>query len=237
MFEGFSRTVMRAEGSLSYLRTWCRDVGLNLQQSMLLTDLREKVIAEGIVAGINPFWGATYRLADATADTFSDIVVRLKYCIFAGLKQNMLTYEPESNKYSTRRNTKVSVPAAYSDNSNKLLHTLGKLLEVPKKPYRLVSNSVSLRITPKSPSVPSPPLLYTPTAGLTSILDNYVQEDPSFWLPRQIQEYQDNKIDKAPNTAPNTSPQYELSEKSKKTPLDTVRAYLRIVSVRGLSET
>jgi len=182
-FEGFARALLALGGDPAALSAWCFKNGLDYEKTVRMAKRRDAVIAEALAAGLNPFWGYDSRLAATTPATFSRTVGRLKMCIYAGLRKNLLVYEPAANAYRGRHGGRVGVPLAYSDAA---LAPLGKLGAdtAALKPKKLVTNQVGIRKAPRGKGGGPAPLLYGLLPSLVSVLDGYVPSDESFWDPR-----------------------------------------------------
>ena len=184
-FEGFTRALVDADGDLARILDWCVANGVDFENARRLAGTRDQVIEEALAAGINPFWGDQYRLAKTTSSTFLDTVVRLKQCIYAGLRLNLLTYDQKKNVYRTQRNRAVGIPRAYTDLAASRLRGLGfDSASDSSKPRKIVTNQISLRPAKGDKRDKVPPLLYRFRAGLVSVLDGYIGVDENFWTPR-----------------------------------------------------
>ncbi|GFR89098.1 helicase [Elysia marginata] len=183
-FEGFLRALDRALSDLGSLLDWCDRNGIDFQGAVILADLRETVINELLTAGLNPFWGEEHRLADAPPEAFFDTVVRLKYCIYAGLRFSTLTHDTKTGTYRERGGKVVEVPEVYADAVQSRLRGLGASVVASARPRRLVTNAVRLRGAKRDQEDKWPPFLYRLVPGLVSVLDGYVDIDATFGDPR-----------------------------------------------------
>lgn len=183
-FSGFARAADRAHGDLDGLLTWCDENGVDFGRATLLSSMRDQVIDEALQAGLNPFWGEEYHLADASAETFFDIVVRLKNCIYAGLQFSRLTYSAGADAYRAVTGDRVEVPPAYSAAELSKLRGLGADTEAIQ-PKSIVTNMVRIAGARQDRSEKYPPLLYRLQSSLVSVLDGYVAPDPEAAEPRR----------------------------------------------------
>lgn len=184
VFEGFVRALDRTQGDLGALLDWCEGNGIDFQGAALLADLREEVVNELLAAGLNPFWGEEHRLADAPAEAFFDTVVRLKNCIYAGLRFSTLTYDRRAGTYRAPTGDPVEVPEVYADAAQSRLRGLGAEAVAEARPRRLATNVIRLRGAKKDWKEEWPPLLYRLVPGLVSVLDGYVAVDATAGDPR-----------------------------------------------------
>lgn len=184
VFEGLARALDRTQGDLGALLDWCEENGVDFEGAVVLADLREGVVNELLAAGLNPFWGEEHRLADAPPEAFFDTVVRLKNCIYAGLRFSALAYDAKAGTYRARTGDPVEVPPAYADAAQSRLRGLGAEAVAESRPRRLATNGVRLRGAQKDRKEKWPPLLYRLVPGLVSVLDGYVDVDASAGAPR-----------------------------------------------------
>lgn len=163
-FEGFVRALDHAQGDLPRLLDWCDANGVSFDGAVFLAALRDGVMSDMLAAGLNPFWGDTYRLADAAPEAFPDTVVRLKNCIYAGLRFFLLDRDDRTGLYRTAG---------------------GETVEIAAAARRLVTNTVRLRNAKKDSRDKYPPFLYRLQPGLVSVLDGYVDVDGGAGDPRR----------------------------------------------------
>ncbi len=187
-FEGFTRALDNYQGDLPGLLDWCEANGVSFEGATLLAALRDEVLNEMLAAGLNPFWGDAHRLATAPPEAFLDTVVRLKYCIYAGLRFSQVAHDGRSDGYRARGGEKVEVPARYGAKALEPLRALGGVppsaLEALSRPRRLVTNTIRIRRARGDQRDKTPPLLYRLSPGLVSVLDGYVNTDAGIFDPR-----------------------------------------------------
>ena len=182
-FEGFARALLALGGDPAALSAWCFKNGLDYEKAVRMAKRRDGVIEEALRAGLNPFWGYEARLAASTPETFSGAVAGLKMCIYAGLRRNLLVYDPGANAYRGRHGGRVGVPPPYTAAP---LAPLGKLGAdvAAHKPKKLVTNQVVIRKAPRGKGGAPAPLLYGLVPALVSVLAGFVPEDENYWAPR-----------------------------------------------------
>jgi len=182
IFEGFARALEATAGNAAELRAWCAGRKLSYDTLLAFAGWRDRIINRLAAAGMNPFWGAQYRLAEAASSEFGDVVVRLKRCLYEGLRANLLAYDPGANVYRTRRGDPVAVPDRFSDHAMARLEALGGERGRLQKPALLVTNAVRIQGVPPARGVQLN--LYRLAAARVSVLDGYVEPDPAFYAPR-----------------------------------------------------
>ena len=188
-FEGFVRVLDNAKGDLPRILDWCDENGISFEGVTFLASLRDAVMNEMLAAGLNPFWGDTFRLADTPPETFLDVVSRLKHCIYAGLRFSLLTYDLKTGAYYGRGGDRVEAPQIRSKDTLSRLRALDvkeKAIEGIAHPRRIVSNTVRLRGAKAARGEKFPPLLYRLQPGMVSVLDGYVNIDAAEFGPRHV---------------------------------------------------
>lgn len=184
VFEGFVRALDASQGDLPYLLDWCEKNGVDFDGAVLLTSLRDEVINDTIAAGINPFWGDGFRLADAPPEGFLDTVIRLKHCIYAGLRFQLITYDESTGAYRAREGGySIGVPPRYAGAAIKRLKKW-EASDAVAHPRHLISNTLRVRPAKPDRKEATPPFLYRLATGLVSILDGYVNIDREGEDPR-----------------------------------------------------
>ena len=122
---------------------------------------------ELLVAGVSPFWGSQHRLLEAAdARHFRSRVVRLKRCIWAGLRFSEIARGPGGGRPVTLIGDDVGLPGGGAGQEGFA---------------RAVTNTV--RVRPARGGDPSP-LMFELRAGLVSVLDGFVASDPELTGPR-----------------------------------------------------
>lgn len=183
-FDGFVKALDKTNGDLELLIKWCKNNGIDFEGAIMLTKKREKVINEMLAAGLNPFWGDEYRLSDSSAESFYDTLIRMKNCIYMGLRFSTLTYNKKTESYHASTGDIVNVPPIYAETEQSRLRGLHAENIAKLKPKRLVTNKIIIQKEKRGPKDKFPPLLYRLTSGFISILDGYVNIDETILEPR-----------------------------------------------------
>lgn len=189
LYDAFARRLDAAQGDLRAVAAWCQSVGLSLDALVDVTRRRETVIEEMIIAGLNPYRAAERRLAALPVEEFTDGVVRLKRCLYDGLRGRLLRYapdHPDGPGYVTKQGLRVKTPELLTDAMASRLKALGvtRSAQLSDRPRWLLTDQVWLEAAPQAESEKSPPLLYAAATKLVSVLDGYVDVDPEFDGPR-----------------------------------------------------
>lgn len=166
-FEGFVRALDRSQGDLMMLLDWCEENGIDFDGAANLALVRDQVIDEMIAAGLNPFWGEEYRLVDATPESFAGIIVRLKQCIYAGLRFHLV--QGDKGAHQTTSGLKIDINRASS---------------FAAESRQLVTNAIQFAGSKGDQRDKHPPFLYHLQTTMASVLDGYVDVDSEAMDPR-----------------------------------------------------
>lgn len=90
------------------LEEFCEKANLNFNMVMDMIIRRDNLAEELASLGLNPFANHEQSLMDADSENLADVVVRLKYCIYDGFRNNLLINQ--GGYYNTLGNLIVNVP-------------------------------------------------------------------------------------------------------------------------------
>jgi hypothetical protein len=189
IYDAFARRLDAEQGSMATLVEWCQGAGLNFDALIELARKRETIIEEMLLVGLNPFRGDAQRLATLQFGQFTDGMVRLKRCLYDGLRCRLLKYDgahAEGPGYFTQQGLRVATPGLFTDMMADRLRALSVTpADAPTwHPSWLVTDQIRLLPARKRPEDKGPPLLYTAVTNLVSVLDGVVDPDVDFIAPR-----------------------------------------------------
>lgn len=159
IFEGYkaaATTELRVgikEQVFANLTTWCADRNLDPEAMLDLAQLRESILQECIVAGLNPYWGAKYRLAKCAAPDFPAQVQKLKRCLYDAYRTKLLTWSKTQSAYLNQYGFPVEVTSACVD--------------IKPRPARLVTPAITITRCEHTPKR----LLWMLASPTVSVLD------------------------------------------------------------------
>jgi hypothetical protein len=184
IYDAFSQAVMFSDTDPIAIYSWCSNLGLNFETMISLTKRRTSIIEEMILAGLNPYRNDDMRIRQSNINNFSSILISLKKCIYAGLKNNLLTYIDDG--YISKQGIKLKSPAFLSDNMISKLNYLGLLSDgsILNKPKYLVTDNMKLGISHKPESDITQFTSYVVNMGFYSVIDGYVNPDIEIEWPR-----------------------------------------------------
>ena len=167
VFGAFAGAVDEADGDLAKVVAWCGEHGVDAGAAFAAARSREEKIDDVIAAGLDPFWGGQFSLAAAaTAAQFYARVGRLKQCVFAGLRQNLVAWDAGTRAHwAARARARVTVWAPGSTKSS-------------PPPKTVVAGTIAV-VGGRQPK-----MLYSLFASGVSVLDGYVDVDPQLEMPR-----------------------------------------------------
>lgn len=170
IFDKFADILDTAEGDITAVADWCVQAGLNFETLLALAEKRDVCFEESIAAGLNPFRLMDRRLAALPGEDFVLGLKRFKRCLYDGLRERVLKYDPDQSTYLTIQGLRVKVPAL--------------LAETDYRPERVLTDAIVLKQAQPRPEDMAPPMLYATYSGLVSVLDGYVDTDDDFVGPR-----------------------------------------------------
>jgi hypothetical protein len=183
LFDAFARQLDASEGDLGAVAAWCEEVGLDFGALVEVAERRDRVADEMIVAGLSPFRAPEARLGAQPADTFTRALIRLKRCLYDGLRHRLLERGPEG-EYVTRQGLRVRAPPLLADRVAARLRALRVTGGGEWQPRWLLTDQVRLMPAPQRPEEAAAPLLYAAETNLVCVLDGFVDPDPDFDAPR-----------------------------------------------------
>jgi len=192
LFDAFTRQLDTTSGDVSRVAEWCGEIGLDYNAMIDLARARDTIIEEMIVAGLNPYRGSERRLVTLEPGHFTNGIRNFKKCLYDGLRLKCLEYDenhPDGPGYISAQGLRVKVPILFTDAMASRLKALRVTRDdssVNWKPRWIITDEIRLKVADKRPEEPAQPLLFTAVAGLMSVLDGYVDPDPSFILPREF---------------------------------------------------
>jgi HrpA-like RNA helicase len=185
LFDAFAAR-LGGEGAAGAAR-WCAEAGLSFETMVRLARARETAVEEMLIAGLNPYRGAARRLAELPLEEFAGGLARFKRCLYDGLRGRALRYDEKTATYATSQGVRVRVPDLLTDAMAARLRAIDVADAAPgAKPRWILTDQVTLAPAAARPEEGAPPLLYTVTTNLVSVLDGYVDVDPEFDAPRMF---------------------------------------------------
>jgi hypothetical protein len=195
LFGAFARRIDAAQGDLGAVAAWCEEVDLTFAALLEVARLREAIIEDMLAAGLNPYREAAQQLSGLSAEAFTEGLVRLKRCLYDGLRGRLLRYTPEHPEgpgYVTRQGLRVKTPELFTDAMASRLKALRvthpSLARLPARPLWILTDQVRLVPAPKQEEDRAPPLLYVAETNLVCVLSGFVSPDPDFDGPRTFLE-------------------------------------------------
>lgn len=184
IFEAFAAQLDSSDGNIDALGEWCVNLGLNVEALIAIASYREIIIEEAFVAGLDPFWGENYRIRTSTSETFTSTAMRIKRCLYDGLRSNLLKYDEKGNVYRMRFGLEVEVPAAFTDKEISKLMSIG--IEGIRKPQYILTDKIEIKLGKRS-ATGKTPIMYRLKTALVSVLDGFVNVDADYLSPRLCQ--------------------------------------------------
>ena len=202
-FESFVKQIILLKNNKKIIE-WCQIKCINYSGIQDLYEARDKIIEELLTAGIDIMYGQEYRLIDQSADTFIQTVIKIKKCLYEGLKHNLLEYDNTLKTYKTIHNIPITITnSILSTQLQNKLKTMGIISEdiIPKF---ILTNHINL--SAKRGDF----IMYEIKANFISILDGYVYPDTSMGEPNYSDDLECNVEAETESESDNTIELYHL---------------------------
>jgi hypothetical protein len=169
VFNRFVKELENVNGDVDKLEKWCLKNSIDMNGAITLAAMREEIINEIIIAGLNPYYNGQNKLSNTPAKLFLTRIINIKKCIYAGLQYN--TIRGKKGEYKT--------PTGQDINLNPMLSPMqsSKIKEYGLDDYMpnaIVTNQIIINKFPKSSKEKYPPLLYRLIPSIVSVMDGYV---------------------------------------------------------------
>ena len=181
----------------NYLKHWCDANSFKLQGLIQVIQLRDEVINDMMSIGLNPYYNSLeipkgkYNLVNILNRNIGEgleEIKKIKKCIYEGYKLNYCTWDANINKYiSVIFHIPISIKNVITDPllNNACTENNADTATTPNSE----STANSIQIRPKHivvsgflcREVPMTKCAYEFTCGEISVLDNYVDVDPTFY--------------------------------------------------------
>jgi hypothetical protein len=151
--------------TLDTLKKWCEKVEIPYSTCIEFITKRDELIENLIRAGLDVFGEESSSLARATEGTIIDIITRLKYCIYDGYRNNLLT--ERNNKYYTINQLEVTKPSLFNEREELYAKTSQLDFALNAMPKYIVYKKLTMKQNKDSG-------LYIIGADMISVMDGFV---------------------------------------------------------------
>jgi Helicase conserved C-terminal domain len=161
------RNVVRADNPLNKLSKWCDKVGIASETIFKFITDRDELIDHFLVNEFSINIRAQ-KLAEASNVEYTDVVTRIKHCIYDGFRCGLLTVGSDG-KYKSATGVSVSAPKFLAA-KHKNIEMKGRV-----KPQYIIARSIGVKYNREVD-------IYEATPGLTSVMDGFVAVDTDFTI-------------------------------------------------------
>lgn len=161
----------RLVDSLQRLEKWCNSCNLSYNACMTFIKLRDDVIDALLGEGFDVFLNEDKALMAADQGDFTDIVTRIKYCIYDGYRNNLLLRRDDG--YYTQQGQLVFKPLLFTDDELSRAEARQYKFIREYLPNVLVCNALELKYNRNKD-------VYRVVAGYISVMDGFVSVDLDF---------------------------------------------------------
>lgn len=161
------RNVVRTESPINKLSTWCEKVGITVETVFKFITDRDDLI-DHFLANEFSINIRVQKLSETSIADYTDIITRIKHCIYDGFRCGLLTLGTDG-KYVSSSGVKVTVPKFLAA-KYKNVDMRGKV-----KPMYIITKSVGVKYNRETD-------IYDATPGLSSVMDGYVAIDREYTI-------------------------------------------------------
>jgi hypothetical protein len=169
VFNRFVKELDNVDGNVEKLENWCSKNAIDMNGAIILAAMRDEIINELIVAGLNPYYNGQHQLSLTPAKLFLKRIIDIKKCIYNGLQYN--TIRGKGGEYKTSTGHEINVTPMFNQMQSSKIKEYGLDDYMPNA---VVTNQIIINKFPKNPKEKYPPLLYKLIPGIVSIMDGYV---------------------------------------------------------------
>lgn len=154
--------------TLEIITQWCERVGVKAKTVMSFLAMRDEIIEGLIAGGFNVFVGTS--MFDVPEELFIEHIVRIKYALYDGYKDNIAVFNDKLQTYKTRRGVVVKMPTMFAQTEIKKAEMKKINLDLGVKPRFILYDTCRLVQDRKTHQ-------YNAVVGRVSTLDSYVCVD------------------------------------------------------------
>jgi HrpA-like RNA helicase len=97
-----------ANKAMNDLVAWCDKIHIDYATVLMFVKSRDELLEHMMVEGFELFSTESNSLKNSNQETLTNNLTRIKYCLYDGYRNNILTYD--ANKYTTKLGLEVQVP-------------------------------------------------------------------------------------------------------------------------------
>ncbi len=154
--------------TLEVITQWCERVGIKAKTVMSFLAMRDEIIEGLIAGGFNVFVGTS--MFDIPEELFIEHIVRIKYALYDGYKDNIAVFSDKLQAYKTRRGVTIKMPVMFAQTEIKKAELKKINLDLGVKPRYILYDTCRLVQDRKTHQ-------YNAVVGRISTLDSYVYVD------------------------------------------------------------
>lgn len=153
------------------LTNWCNQHGLKAEMCIELIRVRDTIIEQMIMSGLDVFSREEYSVMQVPESGFMNSITKLKYCIHDGYKNNILTLR--DGAYRTKNGLVVAAPALFRADEIATAEKQSSGFIADMKPSFVLYKNLKAKYNKKTGIFDVIPMC-------VSMMDGYVSTDPSF---------------------------------------------------------
>jgi len=161
-----------AKNAIDGLQKWCKKTSISYRTCIEFIKLRDEIIEQALIAGLDVFHNNASSIALATADTIIDTVTKIKYCIYDGYRNNILS-QNAAGEYATMLGVKVKTPKLFREDEASMAEKASFGFVNKVKPRVMIYKELSLKYNRKTQ-------IYDIITDRISVLDGFISHDIDF---------------------------------------------------------
>lgn len=157
------------KNSIFALQNWCEKNNISYRGCLDFIRLRDEFIEQMLIIGLDVFSQEENSISNSNDENFMDIITRIKYCIYDGFRNNLITFQ--DGIYKTIMGVKVVTPKLFREDEVTLLEKTNYSFVTKVVPKYMVYKELNLKYNKTTQ-------IYDVLVDKVSVLSGYVSIDP-----------------------------------------------------------
>ncbi len=175
LFNAIKQVITSAatKDSINILHEWCAQNNISYRACISFVRARDDIIEQALSGGLDVFVHENHSLARASETDFMNVITKLKYCIYDGYRNNLLTKVGQD--YRTANGIKVMPPTIFRENEQKTADNKDFAFIATVSPKTMVYRELSIKYNRKTS-------IYDVIVDRISTCDGFISIDPDFCI-------------------------------------------------------
>lgn len=155
--------------AIENLTDWCKNTKVNVSACLELLKIRENIIEQFIRVGLDPFYSNSESLLYVTENSIMNVITKIKYCIYDGFRNNMLTLSSDGT-YRTMNGLQVKAPVLFNEDERKIAMKAEYAFSSKVIPKTVIYDQIGLKLNKKTG-------IYEAVVDRISMCDGYISTE------------------------------------------------------------